>query len=365
MRVTRTLSKFPLLVLLSFNVEYEQRWKPDRGSQSTSTRRFTAGLDAASIVMDTSEAGLYTYHFSKLGDASYNHDGRKFSTVDLQQRVYGSPSVAFTEPGRTYKYCKEEQGGGEVVPITLTGAPPFQLELEIKHHANAKPERINVPNVESTRYNLNLPHRVLALGSHSVIIRKVQDSRGCQRAMDYNAPHVQVIVTDIPSISPLEEQTDFCVGERISYALSGTPPFDVFYNFQGYERKARVPSTEFRRIAEQPGDFIITALSDARSTGACKARLEIANRIHAMPSVRVSKGKTSTVDIHEGGEAEILFEFGGSPPFHFTYVATMIVLPQNRSMLTLEPATHAAQRLVEEKRRKYSKRRTACPKLTV
>lgn len=301
-----------------FNVEYEQRWKPDRGSQSTSTRKFTAGLNTASILMETSASGLYTYHFTKLGDASYNHDGRKFTSVDLQQRVHGRPSATFTEAGKTYKYCKEEQGGGEMVPITLVGAPPFQLELAIKHHTNAKPEHVNVPNIESTRYNLHLPHRVLALGSHSVTIRKVRDSRGCQRAMDYNAPHVQVIVTDIPSISPLEEQTDFCVGDRISYALSGTPPFDVFYSFQGHERKARVPSTDFRRIAEQPGDFIITALSDARSTGACKARMNIANTIHGMPSVRISKGRTSTVDIHEGGEVEMLFEFGGTPPFHFT-----------------------------------------------
>ena len=301
-----------------FNVEYEQRYKPERGSQSTSTKRFTAGLDAASIQMETSESGLYTYHFSKLGDASYNHDARKFSSVEVQQRVHPSPSASFMEAGKTYKYCKEEQGGGEVVPITLIGAPPFHLELEIKHLTNVKPERINVPNVESNRYNLHLPHRVLALGSHSVTIRKVQDSRGCQKAMDYNAPHVQVTVADIPSISPLEEHNDFCVGDRISYALSGTPPFSVFYNFQGHERKAKVPNTDFRRIAEQPGEFVITALSDARSTDACKARMEIAKTIHEMPSVRVSKGRTSTVDIHEGGEAEILFEFGGTPPFHFT-----------------------------------------------
>ena len=300
-----------------FNVEYEQRWKSDRGSQSTSTRRFTAGLDAASIQMETSESGLYMYHFSKLGDASYNHDGRKFSPVDVQQRVYPRPSASFTEAGKTYKYCKEEQGGGELVPMTLIGAPPFHLELEIKHHTNKKPERISVPNIESNRYNLHLPHRVLALGSHSVTIRKVQDSRGCQRATDYNAPHIQVTVADIPSISPLEEQADFCVGDRISYALSGTPPFNVFYNFQGHERKARVPSTDFRRIAEQPGEFVITALSDAKSTDACKARMEVAKTIHEMPSVRVSKGRTSTMDIHEGGEAEILFEFGGTPPFHF------------------------------------------------
>jgi nucleoporin POM152 len=38
-----------------------------------------------------------------------------------------------------------------------------------------------------------------------------------------------------------------------------------------------------------------------------------------MPSVKISKGRHVEVDIHEGGEAEILFEFWGTPPFEFTY----------------------------------------------
>ncbi|KLU92582.1 hypothetical protein MAPG_11527 [Magnaporthiopsis poae ATCC 64411] len=38
-----------------------------------------------------------------------------------------------------------------------------------------------------------------------------------------------------------------------------------------------------------------------------------------MPSVRISRGRNVRVDIHEGGEVDILFEFGGTPPFEFTY----------------------------------------------
>lgn len=308
-----------------FNVEYEQRHTPDRGSPSMASKKFNAGLNMASLRMESSEAGLYEYKFSKLGDTSYNHDSRKFTPVKVQQRIYPRPSAHFAQAGKTYKYCQEEEAGGEVVPITLVGQPPFSLELEIKHHATAKPEVINVPNVVSNKYNLHVPHSVLALGTHSVTIRKVQDSRGCQRKMDYNAPHIQIVVAEIPSISPLEEQTDHCVGDRISYALSGTPPFNVFYTFENRERKASVPSTSFRRIAETPGEFIITALSDQRSTDACKAKTHISKIIHEMPSVRVSQGRTATVDIHEGGEAEILFEFGGTPPFHFTYVVPSIL----------------------------------------
>lgn len=301
-----------------FNVEYEQRHETDRGSQSMSPKKFNAGLNLASLRMETSEAGLYEYKFAKLGDMSYNHDHRKFSPLIVQQRVHPRPSAQFAQAGKTYKYCQEEEAGGEVVPIDLVGQAPFHLEFEIRHHTTTKPELINVPNVVSNKYNLHVPHSVLALGTHSVTIRKVQDSRGCQRIMEYNAPHIQITVADIPSISPLEEQTDYCVGDRISYVLSGTPPFNVFYTFEDRERKAFVPSTDFRRIAEKPGEFIITALSHQRSTDACKAKTHITKVIREMPSVRVSKGRTATVDIHEGGEAEILFEFGGTPPFHFT-----------------------------------------------
>lgn len=303
-----------------FNIEYEQRHKPGHGSESISTKKFTAGLPTASLRMETSEAGAYEYKFSKLGDMSYNHNPQRFMPLTVQQRVHPRPSASFADNGKTYKYCQEEEEGDEVVPITLRGQPPFHLELEIRHHATTKPQVINVPYIESNRHNMHIPHRVLALGTHTVTIRKVGDSRGCQRNMDYNAPHVQVSVADIPSISPLEEQTEYCAGDRISYALSGTPPFNVFYTFQDHQRKANVPNTEFRRIAEKPGIFVITAVSDQRSTDACKAKTEIKKTIHEMPSVRISKGRTATVDIHEGGEAEILFEFGGTPPFHFTSV---------------------------------------------
>ena len=38
-----------------------------------------------------------------------------------------------------------------------------------------------------------------------------------------------------------------------------------------------------------------------------------------MPAVRISKGRNVQVDIHEGSEVEIQFEFWGTPPFEFTY----------------------------------------------
>ena len=304
--------------MVPFNFEYEQRLKADYGSQSVSYKKASSGLHQDSIKMETSEAGEYEYKFTKLGDMSYNHDHRTFQPVIIHQRVHPRPSALFVEVGKTYKYCQDEKTGGQVIPIMLVGQPPFHLELEIKHHGASKPEIMTFPHVDTKSYNLRISQRHLALGTHSVTIRKIIDSHGCQRQMDGNAPHILVSVADLPSISPLEDRRDCCAGDRISYTLAGAPPFNIFYTFEGRERKATVPTTDFRRLAEKPGEFVITAVSDQRSTDTCKTRTELAKTIHEMPNVRISKGRTSTVDIHEGGEAEILFEFGGTPPFHFT-----------------------------------------------
>ncbi|KAL8785933.1 MAG: hypothetical protein Q9213_003082 [Squamulea squamosa] len=301
-----------------FDVEYIHHVKPEGGSQSTSTKKFTAGINLASVRMETTEAGSHQYKISKLSDLSYNHNPRKFSPVLIEQLVHSRPMATFSDGGKTYKYCKEEEAGGENVPISLKGSPPFHLEVEIRHHSSSKPELITIPNIETHQYNLHIPHRLLALGTHAVRIRKVRDAHGCQRRMDQGAPHVQVNVAEVPGITAQESRTDYCVGDRISYTLSGIPPFNVFYTFQGQERKASASTTNFRRLAEKPGEFTVTAITDQRSVD-CKAHTSITKVIHEMPSVRVSKGRTATVDIHEGGEAEILFEFGGTPPFEFTY----------------------------------------------
>ncbi|KAI9844486.1 MAG: hypothetical protein M1837_005569 [Sclerophora amabilis] len=300
-----------------YNVKYEQRLHSQKGSKSLSNKEFTAGLGVASIRMETAQAGLMEYKFSELGDYLYDHDPRKHESLVIQQRVNPRPTAGFAVPGKTYKYCKEQDVGDEVIPIALQGIPPFYLEIGIKHHSSIRPEVVRIPNIETNNYDFRVPSRVLALGNHVVSIRKVRDAPGCQRKWDFDGPHVPVAVADAPSISPLDSRDDFCVGDRISYLLSGTQPFNIFYTFEGMDRKATSSSTNFRRIAEKPGNFTITAVTDRHSD--CKARTEITKIIHELPSVRVSKGRTLEVDIHEGGEAEILFEFWGSPPFEFTY----------------------------------------------
>lgn len=301
-----------------FNLKYEVHGKPDQASAFVSRRKETAGLSAASIRTDTTRSGTYEYKFSELEDQLYEHDRRKWKPLYVQQRVHNRPSASFVNAKKTYSYCKEDEAGDEVIPMKLVGKAPFSLEIGIRRHATSRPEFVRIPHIDGHDYNFNIPHRVLALGKHGVSIRKIQDGNGCQRVTEFDGPVVYVDVVDIPNISPLEATTDYCVGDRISYALSGTPPFNVFYTFDNTERKASVATTNFRRIAERRGDFTVTGVSDKASTDACRSHISITKIIHELPSVRISKGRTAEVDIHEGGEADILFEFGGAPPFEFT-----------------------------------------------
>lgn len=301
-----------------FALQYEQRRKTDRGTSSVRTKSLRTALNVLSTEMDTSEPGQYTYKFTDVGDNLYDHDP-KSSALVVTQKVNSLPTARFDSPGHIYGFCKEDASGEETIPITLEGVPPFSLEITIKHHSNAKPEIVSIPKINSNHHNLPIPRRHLDLGQHVVSIHKVRDSRGCQRATEYDSSSVRVSVSDVPTIIPLESKVDYCVGERLSFSLSGHAPFEVFYTFDGAQRKATSQNTNFRRIAERPGEFTITAVGDGAS-GKCKAHKDITKVIHEMPSVRISNGQVSVVDIHEGGEAELHFDFWGTPPFEFTYI---------------------------------------------
>ncbi|KAK4187839.1 hypothetical protein QBC35DRAFT_463454 [Podospora australis] len=301
-----------------FTVEYEVRHKPLQGSGGHYKKKFDAALRKESIQADTSKPGLYTYKFTSLEDHLYDADAKRFKALEVQQKVNRKPSAAFVKPGQTFKYCKTEQGGEDGIPVTLTGVPPFALEVEIKHQSAALPEIYRTPIINTNTYEIRIPRHQLRLGTQHIRIRDVKDGSGCHSVTaNIAGPSVQVQLFEAPTIYPLETRTDYCVGERISYTLSGLPPFEVWYTFEGVESKARSETTNFRRLAHAPGEFAITTISDKASE--CRAPVNVAKTIHPMPAVKISRGRNSRVDIHEGGEVEIMFEFWGTPPFEFTY----------------------------------------------
>ncbi|KAL1800547.1 hypothetical protein ACET3X_000889 [Alternaria dauci] len=301
-----------------FDISYRQEYKDKKGKTASVSEKdlHTVG-GLASIRSETSKAGTYEYTFLKLADARYDHSKKHFSPITIQQQVHSRPGARFDKPGKTYSYCSRESEGEEVIPITLEGVAPFYLEVEIKHQGTPKPEISVHKNIPTNKYDLKIEHRKMHLGHSSISIRKVRDSRGCTLRPPPGGPRVQISVHDAPTATPLEDRQDFCVGERLSFALSGQSPFTVYYTFEKQERKASNPGTTFRRLAELPGTFTITGLRDSASE--CLAALDLTKTIHPIPSVRLSGGQVHEIDIHEGGGTDLEFQFWGTPPFEFTY----------------------------------------------
>lgn len=312
-----------------YHVKYTTRHKPLVGAVILRNKEFDAGLEFNTIAMDTSKAGQLEYVFTELSDNQYYRNPTLANPLILEQRVNPKPTAKFSSPGKSYSYCKVEVTGEEIIPMQLTGTPPFYLEVDLRHRSRSKVETMSFPNIATNQYKLRLPKQALGLGVHQVSIRKIRDAHGCQEKLDHKAPTVQVQVFDEPSIAPLETRQHYCVGERISYTLSGQPPFEVHYSFERRHNVAKVATNTFKRIAEKPGNFTITAISDKASD--CRSKTEITRIIHEMPSVKISKGRQTKVDIHEGHKAEILFEFWGTPPFEFTYTRSTNVKKGQRA----------------------------------
>ncbi|KAJ9647106.1 hypothetical protein H2199_002092 [Coniosporium tulheliwenetii] len=295
-----------------FDVKYEQHIHPDHGLKSLSRKELNAALGVASIRMDTAQPGLYEYKFTEISDYNYDHNPKLHQPLTLKQRVNPRPTARFKDEGKTYNFCSSDLDSDQEIPVLLTGHPPFTLEITIKQHGSLKPTTKTFSNIPSTTYSLRIPRSKLLLGRSQISILTVRDSLGCLRKTDpATSSKVQASVFDPPSISAVEpHKSDYCVA-----------PFSVTYTFNGATKRASAPSTSFRRLAESPGIFAITGLSDSASQ--CRfapSTADIAGltkRIHALPSVRISKGRETITDIHEGGEAELLFEFTGSPPFEF------------------------------------------------
>ncbi|KAF2198989.1 hypothetical protein GQ43DRAFT_482856 [Delitschia confertaspora ATCC 74209] len=329
-----------------YDVVYEQHLKDKKAGKTVTLgkKELKASSSSATLRTETSQSGMYEYKFVSISDSKYDN-GRKFQPIVVQQTVNPRPNAKFAVPGKTYSYCSREEDGEEVIPVTFDGVAPFYLEIEIKHHGTPKPETVSFKNIQTNRYDLRIPHRLLQLGHSNISIRKVRDARNCVRKPEAHSHRVQISVHDAPTATPLETRADFCVGERLSFALGGQAPFTVYYTFNGQDKKATNTHTTFRRLAELPGQFTITGLRDSASE--CLAGLNISKEIHPIPSVRLSQGRISQVDIHEGGETELEFEFNGTPPFEFTYTrSTNAVKGKKSRVLEIRTETSYEKRMV-------------------
>ncbi|BFZ60840.1 hypothetical protein YB2330_001892 [Saitoella coloradoensis] len=314
--------------LSPFTVDYEIIHAAEDGKElSREHRELTVPQETASIRMHTGRAGMWRYEFKGISDARYSTpsapnvtDGK--GVLVLEQIINPRPEARFAEAGKVYRFCSQDtiddQTDLETIPLTFNGKAPFAVTFDVKHDRSGETESFVVNEVRSPEYALRVPREALTLGDHVIMITQVSDANGCIRSRQDHAQKVTVSVTEPASIVPIDNRIDYCVGDRIGFALQGTPPFDIEYVFDGKKRVAVASTSAFSRVAERPGIFTVVALSDHVNN--CKVAVDLSKTIHDLPSVRIREGLTVVEDIHEGDQAEITFHFTGTAPFSFTYV---------------------------------------------
>jgi nucleoporin POM152 len=269
--------------------------------------------------MDTSKSGSYEYRFQDVSDANYNPHAKSRSNLVLQQQIFPRPTARFSSPGKVFNYCTSEATDESVIPITFTGVPPFELDLDLRSSGTVSPESITLNNIQSKDFDLRLPRKYLRVGHASLTIRRVRDGRSCQSKDDPSVEpsRVQISVHNPPQIYPEDPKTDICVSEKVNYRLQGVPPFTIYWTLNGENKHATISTPKFERLSDKPGELVITGLSD--SSSACRFSTSLTKTIHPLPKVLVNAGKTLYDDIHEGGEHDFPLEFFGTPPFEYTY----------------------------------------------
>lgn len=333
-----------------FSITYERSYLGHKGvEEDKKSLEISAALSMISIKARTSPAGTHRYTFRGVADARYDTTAASNSAdhIVVEQFVNSRPSAKFAEPEKTYNYCSDielSEQDVDAIPVTFTGKAPFSVRYQIKHQVTAATEFLTDVEIPAHSWKLQVPKHMLTLGNHIVSIVEVKDAKGCSKQFKDNKSIIHIAVSERPSILPMSSHKNFCVGDRISYALQGVPPFKVEYDFNGAHKRATVNGATFSRIAERPGNFSIYALSDSASR--CQVSVnDLSSVIYDIPSVRVSEGKTIIESIHEGDQAEIIFHLYGTPPFALTYTRSEI--GKGRKNKVLE--THSVSGIWDDK----------------
>ncbi|SCU99673.1 LAMI_0G00100g1_1 [Lachancea mirantina] len=306
------------------------------------TKQLHVATKYASIVLPNEKAGLHTLTVTGVSDSNYGEEdlkkiGHKTKKVVVRQQVNDLPHVQFFKKGHTYRTCPSDAGqpsGHEPIGIEVShGRGPFTLSFSVYHESTSKTDYFKLEGVTERNFNYERLFEGLKLGSHDFAIEKVIDSNGCVNEYGTRDNHVLISINDVPKISLLEPSMEYCVGDYVSYQLSGIAPFHIKYDFNGISLKSKEYSSQFIRLASEPGIISINALQDSSSKCIVnftrpemeKERNDLSLLVHPIPSVTVSRGDYIVEDIHEGDQAEVIFSFEGTPPFSLAFVRTELV----------------------------------------
>lgn len=181
-------------------------------------------------------------------------------------------------------------------------------------------------------YEIQIFWYQFCFGIQNICICDVKDGSGCYLVIvNIGGFLIQVQFFEVFIIYLFEICIDYCVGECILYILLGSLLFDVWYIFDGVECKVKLIMINFCCVVELFGEFVIMIILDKLFE--CKVFVNVVKMIYFMLVVKISRGKNVCVDIYEGGEVEILFEFWGMFFFEFMYICSMNVKKGQKSVV--------------------------------
>ncbi|CCH46065.1 Titin [Wickerhamomyces ciferrii] len=300
-----------------------------------SSKSISVATRFASIRLPNDKGGEFKYIINGIYDAIYSKSDLakiryNIDPITVSQSVISSPSGEFKDKRKSYRTCTTnllDHSLLEPIKLNLNGNAPYTITFEIYHESSSKSDFLTLKDIK-TPMDLKDLYRGLKLGNHIVNIVKIIDADGCIQEDFAESNYISISITDTPKISQLDSSVNYCVGDHIGYQLIGTPPFTVVYSFNGLDLKSVERSSQFSRLASEPGTIGISSLQDSSSNCVVNFTLpenkdlsdKLTINVRPIPSVEVSEGDIIVQDIHEGDQAEVIFSFEGTPPFALTYV---------------------------------------------
>ena len=273
---------------------------------SRTAQEFSAAMNTAQIRLRTEVARKYVYEFTHLSDAVYDDPKNLHRPYVVEQEVRPLPTARFIAATEPHIYCTDTNFDDPKVngiPVLVAGNLPIDVTLEMRNELDRTVEQIELTGINENQYFFVPPKHVMTHGVHTLTIVEAADNGGCTSQPTENHK-TSFTVADEASISPLEPQQHHCVGDRISYSLQGTSPWQIEYEFDGKRNVAQALNPTFSRIAERKGNLTIISIADRASS--CRTVFSpgtMEKYIHEIPSVRISGGSNVIENIREGNQS--------------------------------------------------------------
>ncbi|CAI4048665.1 hypothetical protein N7582_004433 [Saccharomyces uvarum] len=303
------------------------------------TKKIQVTTKYASLKLPNQVPGEYITTIKAIYDGNYGETDRHFEEylpeLVIKQTVHPIPDVTFADGGKTLRACAanvDQISFSEPINLKfLQGKSPFSVTFSVYHESTSRTDQYTIEKIDSENFLFEKLYEGMKLGNHAISIDSVVDANGCiNNVIAGPSNQIFVSITDAPKIHLLDPSTEYCVGDYVAYQLNGVAPFMVKYDFNGVPLKSKERSSQFIRLASEPGVISINSLQDSSSQcivdftkpGLKSEFNDLSLTIHPIPSVTVSQGNYITEDIREGDQAEVIFSLEGTPPFCLTYVRT-------------------------------------------